>query len=475
MTTRMVLAKDARADRKSRPLIALLSLPMLVAAFGCSPNQVIKETVMALDTLGRKAEERRSFLGSSTEVFYPNGVPARMADLPQLSDAQLAKVQMDLQRQLNALNVSLQQNSSLMSTALGLPVSNVTIPTLEILQNDAAVAELQPDGTVLLDTRVVQSVYRGVVLSAVEAPDELAQPGSPSEKSQKEALAYIIASRQKFLSASSIGTVNTLGAFKDAYQTGETDPLTLGQNVLNSSLELAGAALMSERASTTYDDALAFVLAHELGHRALGHFKKLSEGVERKTLESEADRFGALLVVLTRNNDVVPRQGFKTPPPGRAWSQSFGGPYCLEDNVNHSPEGHASFFKYGYRFAGFDSLGQTTDNAYRPVAEREALARAVTTASYRAIASAQEGLGNCYPDKKRVARVQKDPESEFKDHMASYEERYAEIDSLKQYGWSDEDIRKRRTDLEDLIAERTLGQSVYVSFVQRMSGGAVRR
>lgn len=449
------------------PWPAGVALSALLAA--CAPSQLVKETVRTLDTLGRQQNERRSFLGVTTAIFYPQGVPVRMSELPLLDSSQVALIQKDLERQTKRLMGSLNSNLETMASALGQPVKRVDIQKIAVDQNYAATVALQDDGSVLVDVKVIQGIFRGVLLSAIEAPGEgePGLPGTPTEKSQKDALELVIQSREMYLSASAIPTVQTLKEIQKARRSGARSMEEIGSSVIDSSLVTAGAMFTSTRASTLYDDALSFVIAHELGHRALGHFDRLSMGETRAKLELEADRFGALLVTLSRNEGVTPNWGYDSPPPGRGYYQVLGSKICLDDH-NFKPDGYSSFFKYGYVLSGFDSLGgQATE--YPPTSQRLELSRHTTATAHQYIDLAQDDLGTCYPDRERQKQARTHPEVLFENHFAFFKKELGEMNKLKGYGWSEDDLRKRQVWLEDNSSDRDLSKSVYMAFVSVMS------
>jgi hypothetical protein len=442
---------------------------LLVPLCACTSSQLIQETVKTLDTLGRQQSERRSFLGTTTEIFYPNGVPDHMSDLPLLDASQVARIQADLERQSKLLTESLSRNTTTMSAALGLNVSAVGDQEIDVDQNYAATAALQLDGSILIDLKVVQGVFRGVLLSVIKAPGDglPSDPGTPTEKEQKDALQIVLAAREAYLSAPAVPTVQALKEVRKARKSGAQTLEEIGSEVLDLSLQNAGAASISMSASRMYDDALAFIIAHELGHRALNHFDRLARGESRSSLELEADRFGSLLVTLQRNANVTPNWGYNSPPPGRAYYQILGSKICLDDH-NYKPAGHVSFFRYGYQLSGFDSLGGDAKE-YPAIEKRLEVARRTTAATHQYIDLAQEDLGTCYPDKERQRRAKTHPELLFDEHFNFFKKELGKMDEWRGLGWSEEDLRERQTRLEDNSSDLPLSKSVYMNFVSRMS------
>ncbi|GLT22945.1 hypothetical protein GCM10007933_24060 [Zoogloea oryzae] len=187
---------------------------------------------------------------------------------------------------------------------------------------------------------------------------------------------------------------------------------------MNSALEDWVAMYSSVKASQSYDDAISFVVAHEIAHRALQHYDRLQSGAALQDLETEADRLAALLVVLARNTKVYPDDDYILfgPPPGRITitrKDFFGDPesICLLD-LNYKPSGHISFFRYGYSFSGFDSLGKGNAMIV-PSAVRLAIASSVSDAAVWAIREAQWDTGTCHNSNKELQAVAQDPEGQI--------------------------------------------------------------
>jgi hypothetical protein len=317
---------------------------------------------------------------------------------------------------------------------------------------------------------VVQAVYRGILLATVHAPFDDAAEDADLETRQKTALASLIVQQQRFLKESPVPAVQAVRdatkAVKDAGGVSEQ----AAWNLLNSEVEDLGALEESINASDDYDDALAFILGHEIGHTALNHRQRLANGENRKDLENEADQFGALLVILTRNRNVQPKQSMPPGAPqivGQLYEGCAQGGWASGD-VNRLPTGHKSFFAYGSSFAGFDSLGPVAANLYPSIDDRARSTRMITETAYYAISAAQSDLGDCDSDSAWRAATAKDPVAR----------QTARINELKKdlVGETPGPIHASDVGIDGAVIvwsfevhEAPLSIKLYSGFVQRMS------
>lgn len=388
--------------------VVAVSLTVLACA-ACTPREIVVQGMSTVSMFGRQRKAQTSFLYSSTAIFYPDGVPQRMTELPPLGPAQLAAIRSDLERQLYLLEAELSRDAPLISAVMGRKLIKVGKLPLYLVHGNAPMAESLSDGSIVIDVRVVQAMYRGILLAAVGHPwDE--QNESTSEQQQKRALATLIAAQKRYLSESPIPAVQSIREAHRVLREHPASEMSAAEDMLNQELEDYGALSMSTTASDEYDDALAFILAHELGHIALDHFRRLKAGEPRPALEEEADRFGALLVVLTRNREDHPDWLYPNSVPKVPYHvyRIANGGFCSEE-ITYMPTGHKVFFAYGYALAGFDTLGPAVAAAYPPLDERARATREVTDTAYYAISAAQTDIGTCDSNSKLRDAALKDP------------------------------------------------------------------
>lgn len=430
-----------------------LSLAALVAAAaGCTHGQLLSEAASTLQVWGRQVEEQRSFLGLSTLVFYPDGVPEDMARLPELGEAQLQQIRKDLERQAAQLLATAQEQRPLISSALGREAQPVAKQRVRIEHRGGATAFVDAAGTITLDVKVVQGVYRGILLSSVEEAD--AGSGEDLAARQRRGLQELIDARNRFLGMAASPTAGTVAAAAEATRAHGLS-WEAAMAALDSRMADWFAASRSTRASKEYDDALAFLLGHEIGHRALGHYRRREGGEALAALELEADRYAALLVALSRNRWVTPDDDYRWtgPPPGRM-TLTMGEVVCLLD-THHRPSGHLSFFAHGYELAGFDSLAGAGSASHPDPASRARAARAVTSAALWGIDEAQTATGTCHTTAAERTAYAAQP-------IIALDE------SLSRARQMAGDHAGQQLQLAEMLAEHVVMRQVYLDFFARL-------
>lgn len=429
---------------------------------GCSTMQIAGEVFDTAVAFGKQRTEQASFLGTSTGIFYPEGVPANVSALPKLSEQNIQSIQQGLDVQTTLLLRTVRKERILLSSLVGREVSDVKDQKFIVEQSDAPTLVLSESGVITLDSRVLQAIYRGVVVSATTRSVDDCTPAGSNE-CQRRALALVIAAREQFLNRSPITIVNDA---KEVAAIGKARPRTMEDlrdvmmQRLDENMAAAGAEMLSIEASTRYDDALLFVVAHELGHRVLNHYARASSGERRYDLELEADRFAALAATLTRNQSVRPRNPVLRQLDGEIYEMTSVGP--CPGKYNHEPTGHRDYFEFGYPLSGFPSTGSDY-----PLSEaRNAVARAVTQASISAISLVQRQKGLCdggvpkgelfaFLEANHAYRVKE--AQEWRIHAASKDAR------------GDPEYYQRVIQMfEDLISERTVGDRIYLEYMGRI-------
>ena len=446
--------------RGARSASTLLACLLLTA---CSSVEVATEVAGTLDMFGRQKSEQQSFLGISTAIFYPKGVPELVSKLPELGDVQLRAVQADLELQAKPLIDTLKARQGLMQTLMKHPVSVLTDQKFQVKSLDRPESLVNEHGVIVIDAKVVQGVFRGVALKAMDAPTELTVA---SNSKQQIALLNLIQSRNTFLAANPSPLIGSTIDVINSIQPGRSST-EIALEIFSNRLELAGAIIISEKASKSYDDALGFIIAHEMGHRALEHYSRLSAGESQRGLELEADKFGSLLLVLTRNRNVNPNNGFPVLLPGASMHSSFGGPWCFNE-INHDPDGHEVFFNFGYDLAGFDSIGAIDPAKYPSSTERAVATEFYSKAAYRGIADAQDAAGSCEYDWKQ----RQEAAADVKKHLSTlYELRARRLriaeEELKTTPNSEPYLFRQRI-LRPLVAGVEVHNAIYIDTAQRL-------
>ena len=377
-------------------------------ATGCSTQQLVSESFLAARNFGRQNNERNNFLALSTSTFYPDGVPNSVETLPTLNAEQLALIEIDAQRQVNLLLPVLERHINLIALVFKRTSDVLKDQQVSVMNADTNTIQMSPTGTIKIDVKVIQSIYRGVLVETMSRTvDEISDDPDKimSAENQKNALRRLFLIRERYLALTPIPTIGTVKNALDAWRETHGTWEQVAESTFTKSLGDVESALLTKETSDLYDDAMAFIISHELAHRSLRHYARLENGESAMELELEADRFGAMLVVLARNRNVKPNIGYPVAPPWAEGTHSgmFQNGVCVTD-INYKPKGHTSFFKFGYQLAGFDTItekGKThPEKSVRLQASEE-----VSTATYKGIDDAQDHTGSCYMYKKEFLNL----------------------------------------------------------------------
>ncbi len=293
-----------------------------------------------------------------SELFFPEDTVADPRGVPPpLTSLQRAALEADLNKQLNAV-CKLAKMPALMKL-LG-ELTPLPGQTRVVLTNfNAPEASTAEDGEISIDARVVQALLRSALVTQYRTEIELERlkadrPRSDPFTADEERLAIntFLAARAHVRDAKGASMIGDVASWpEDASDDDAMDPLGLSL----SSRNLSGL-------DVRYDSELLFLIAHEVGHLALGHYgpnpKVIEfEGVEdecaaRRGKEAAADIYATSLVALGT--------------PGNAAYELFG---SLMEAGTTVGDGFDTFFQYAYDYAGFTSGGSECHN-YPPPAER---------------------------------------------------------------------------------------------------------
>lgn len=424
--------------------------------------QVADQIVDTVATFGKQRSVQSSFLGTSTSLFYPDGVPENVSVLPRLSDEGVSRVQGELDVQARLLLDAVQKERRFLARLIGKDILQASGQVFVVEQRDLPTIALSESGAITVDLRVLQSIYRGVLLSVTADLLSNCRPAK-SNRCQRQALQLVFAAREQFLQFSPIPAVTQA---KDAIQIAGTQPRSMEElgvamsELLDSRLADAGAQALSIEASKRFDDAVMFVVAHELAHRVLEHYRRSAAGERRFDLELEADRFAGVLMSLVRNASVRPRNPVLKQIDGEIYELTSAG-WC-PGTYNHVPTGHKDFFEYGYEFAGFSD----GSSDYPSQDTRARRVRPVVAAAMDAIDLAQRQKGRCgggMPKESPEVFLEENYAYRIKE-LKEWKDVAAEKTSTRDVEW----YRQVITKFEDLIQERRLGDQFYLEFIRRL-------
>lgn len=350
---------------------ALLAVVVTVAASGCITYQT---TGASSKQMQRAITETYFF--KNTDIFYPGGLPEDPASLPDLGARELA----ELQRQVRSTSDWLRAEHAKRQEGLGrlfeLPLAAELPSAVEVTDTGRPLASIGADGTIELDAKVIQAMFRASLVSTFETEVLLAKLAAEDERgpeaewtaedAQRVAVTEGLALKQRvedFDAKSHLGELFSSDADLRSMHEGGT-----GWHAMR------GLAAVSNKLQSFFSTQQAFLLAHELGHVALGHHDRPLGGLDCEDLnglETEADLYAAILLPLAT--------------PRAAVNDLFGG--FMEGFLGQPTldRGLEALFGYAYEYAGFGSAS-VAQCAHPERAER----LKVIKEAYDAVRSAQK-------------------------------------------------------------------------------------
>ena len=314
-----------------------------------------------------KRQMQGSFLFASADLFYPQGLPADPATLPDLGPAQIA----ELQKQVSAMLGSLRQANTRFAPALtdlfDTPVAAEPAVRVMVVNTGRPLARIAGNGEISLDAKVIQAMFRAALVATFETEIMLprikagvpnAAAGVGDTEGQRVAVREMLALKAR------VGELEGRSAVREAFA--DTDLRSAGEDgtgwfAMRSLLQRSEVALRS------YTAQQIFLLGHELGHSVLGHHE-LGAGLDCEALqgvERDADLYAAFMLAIATPDDAV-QDLFGM------FGRSLG-------------EGLETMFEHTYEFAGFAAPGVAARCPPPDPAERKRIVRE----GYDAVRSAQ--------------------------------------------------------------------------------------
>jgi hypothetical protein len=252
-----------------------------------------------------KRQMESSFLFAGAELFYPAGLPADPASLPDLGPAEIAQ----LQRQLSATLDSLRRTHALIGPVLGRqlerPIPLEAAVRVAVVDTGRPVARIAPDGEISLDVKVVQAMFRAALVSTFET--EILLPRVAA--GETDVMANIgnaegqrVAVREMLALKAQVEHLEGRSILREAWVSVRSEEGSSDYSVMQTAFERSNVAERSYRTQQI------FLLGHELGHAVLGH---LEPGVAEHgcdTLgraEEEADLYAAFALAISTPADAV--------------------------------------------------------------------------------------------------------------------------------------------------------------------------
>lgn len=251
----------------------------------------------------------KSFLFTSAKSFYPNGVTDSPEKLPELDSEAVKNITSTYQRILESMLKQHENQNHQLGVIFQRPLDK-TLRSRVVISNTPferglPLARMEADGSLVLSTKVAQSMYRTAILYGMTSEE----PGGMRFMSNDIKLFGKRAETEKEL----IEQFNLL-----AKKVSEVK----GKSILGDVIDIVGSAIEDEDEDTTwsvmadmgmtstiveqhYTAPIRFLIGHELGHTALGHFSSsamTSVGVDQalcQRQEMEADIYSFALMTTT--------------------------------------------------------------------------------------------------------------------------------------------------------------------------------
>ena len=405
-----------------------LITPILVGFLfaGCATEDIAVTAARNIAGALDKARIERSFLFNSSDIFYPHGVPDAPLEFPRLAQSQIDAIQDQLDARLRSLLDFSSRNRALLEGALG---HTMVLPgNIRFRVTDTETARaFASEGEIHIDIRVIQAIYRGFLLEALGKPT--------NDENQREAIRALIDLKSKLASSSGFSTVDQfIGISRGLVsQRGVSDSVITG---LLEGLELEFTVAVGRGLQDRYEDALSFLLAHEMSHLLLRHEERTAVLVAEQLTafllerEYEADRSAIAIGLLAKNETLQPLNPvYGRTPQGPVlateingvWYKNEGSHLCPYETVAHNA-GDLAFFFYSYDISGFDSI-RKPGQPYPSVSERTARADITRRATMAALTDAQNFAGTCFPSSEVRKKYAADPLTSIRDYWARMLER----------------------------------------------------
>lgn len=302
-----------------------------------------------------KREITESFLYKSAALFYPNPVVDDPRRTPTLSESNLEILEQELDDKLSQVLRAQRGQQELIAKVFGQSASKQPGVKLLLVNRDLPEARTTSDGEISIDVRVVQAMLRSALLIALRAEVDLHRlatatrtqfPNEFTIEEERLVVNTFLSKRERLDQTPSRSVLEDIE---------NSDPTMVPDGTGDmDSWEMRNLLIELNRVAMRYDAETVFLLAHEIGHVALGHFQEnigMLECSRRQSLESAADAYAVMLLTsATAPQAVADLLGMM--------GEGFGYVRLFE--------GFDTFFSYAYDYAGFD---QRNCN-YRPPKER---------------------------------------------------------------------------------------------------------
>jgi hypothetical protein len=299
----------------------------------------------------RKLES--SFLFTSLSIFYPDGVPLDPRTLPPINRRRESAINETYTAHLKQTLQLHRTVASDLGVLFDRPIPKELRAKLHVESDEGRRnvprARMEANGDLVVSTKVAQALFRTAIVLGMQS----GEIGGPRFMDEGEPLPDDSVERERAL----IQQFNELVA-KTRAAKGQTVVADVFEGFGDEELEgawftMADLAMTSNVVHQHYNAPIRFLIAHEVGHLALGHFSQQAPATDRACymLEREADLYAIALVAYwpdLQQADELAKQ-------------------FVADLL---PWGHEEFFSTTYDLAEFAPAAGSASCAYQSAAER---------------------------------------------------------------------------------------------------------
>jgi hypothetical protein len=341
ITLRLTLLQSSSRAARLAILLALVALLLV----GCI-------TIQGQSSWEMKEAMLHSFLFRSADIFYPDGPPADPDRLPDMRPRQVSEIEKIFAAIMDGLRNLHGEQAEVLRGVFDRTVPTTLRTQFTLTNTGQPYARISPNGDIVVDVKVAQAIYRTALLSGL-------QEGGPGgarfmdwdkehfgkrPTTEAEHIELFLKFKQQVVSLPGRDMLGDLvGSLKD-------DSFEGGW------YKMSRLAMISSTVERHYFGPIQFLLAHELGHGALGHLEKRKSIADNdcealQMLELEADAYAVSLLSFAAAKKGLMAFGFDL----------FGIKASL---------GFEDFFKYTYELSGFERAPGASTCGHPEVADR---------------------------------------------------------------------------------------------------------
>ena len=307
-----------------------------------------------------------SFLFRSADIFYPDGPPADPDRLPDLKPQQVREIEAIFAATVDGLKKLHTQQKDALSGVFEYPVPDSLKTRFTLTNTGQPYARIDPKGDITIDVKVAQAIYRTALLSGLK--DE-SVGGFRFMDWDKENLGKRATTEAEHIEQF-LRLKQRVVALPGRTMIGDFAGILKDDGFKGGWHEMADIGMISVTVERHYFGPIQFLLAHELGHSALGHLEKRKSIADDncealQDMELEADAYASFLL-----SSAMAKSGL-------LGFDFFG----IKDSI-----GFEDFFKYTYELSGFEQTAGAKTCGHPPIGDRLKVVEAI----YKAIQEAAQ-------------------------------------------------------------------------------------